>query len=107
MTKKEQYRITAEQLRSLYEELSGLNPESKGYNEKKTLYLNLLQIYNEQHKKFDKNVVLKSAAEIGAGIISAAVTIWGVRTTIKFEKDDVVTTTAGKSMFQAITKPRK
>lgn len=59
-----------------------------------------------QKKESVKNRIIRACIDIAAIVIPTAVTVWGTKTTMKFEGDDgkIFTTTAGKNHSRKLFK---
>lgn len=58
-----------------------------------------LDLQEKQHKQNVKNTTMQILLAVGTTIFTAAVTIWGTKTTLEFEKEGTVTTSAGRSFL--------
>lgn len=58
-----------------------------------------IDLQKEQHKQNVKNNTIQILVAVGTTLLTAALTVWGTNTTLEFEKEGTVTTTAGRGFM--------
>jgi uncharacterized membrane protein (DUF106 family) len=58
-----------------------------------------IKLQEEQQKANVRNNTLQILTMVGTTVLTAAITVWGTNTTLEFEKEGTVTTSAGKSFL--------
>ena len=71
------------------------------YNDLMNKYIRLLDQYNEMDK--DKShPIIDYGLKVLAIVVPAGLTIWGTKVTMDYEKEDIMTSTAGKQFFRKL-----
>jgi hypothetical protein len=61
-----------------------------------------VDLQEQQHKAQVRNNTIQALTIVGTTLLTAAITIWGTNTTLEFEKEGTVTTSAGKSFLNRL-----
>lgn len=78
-----------------------IDKEMKLREQDQQLYLQemQLQLQKDQYISDRRSKTAQILITIGTAVLTAAITVWGTNTTLKFEEEGIVTTSAGKSFL--------